>query len=89
VIRYDRAGQTYSLTRQADPRIGAAIEQALHGMATVANIGAGTGAYEPSNTVIAVEPGTVMIRQRSDGAAQRLRAASADRRYVRAATSVS
>jgi hypothetical protein len=58
VIRYDRAGRTYSVTRQLDPRVGAAIEQALHGMATVANIGAGTGSYEPSNTVIAVEPAT-------------------------------
>jgi SAM-dependent methyltransferase len=74
VIRYDRAGRTYSLTRQPDPRVCAAIEQALHGMATVANIGAGTGSYEPSNTVVAVEPSTVMIRQRLDGAAPVVRA---------------
>jgi SAM-dependent methyltransferase len=64
VIRYDRAGRTYSLTRQPDPRIGAVIEQALRDMATVANIGAGTGSYEPSNTVVAVEPSPVMIAQR-------------------------
>ena len=38
MIRYDRAGRTYSLTRQPDPRIGAVIEQALRDMATVANI---------------------------------------------------
>ena len=38
-------------------------------MATIANIGAGTGSYEPSNTVVAVEPSTVMIRQRRDGVA--------------------
>jgi SAM-dependent methyltransferase len=74
VIRYDRAGRTYSLTRQPDPRVGAAIEQALHGMATVANIGAGTGSYEPSNTVIAVEPSHVMIRQRPFDAAPAVRA---------------
>ena len=43
-------------------------------MATVANIGAGTGSYEPSNTVVAVEPSKVMIRQRSDGAAPVVRA---------------
>lgn len=43
-------------------------------MAAVANIGAGTGSYEPSNTVVAVEPSTVMIRQRSDGAAPVVRA---------------
>ncbi|WP_082969628.1 class I SAM-dependent methyltransferase [Mycobacterium kyorinense] len=38
-------------------------------MATVANIGAGTGSYEPSNTVVAVEPSRVMIAQRPVGAA--------------------
>ncbi len=43
-------------------------------MATVANIGAGTGSYEPSNTVVAVEPSTVMIRQRPDGIAPVVRA---------------
>jgi hypothetical protein len=81
LTRYDRAGRTYSSTRQPDPRIGAVINQALHGMTTVANIGAGTVSYEPTTTVIAVESG--------DGAAQGLGATSADRRYVRAATSVS
>jgi SAM-dependent methyltransferase len=74
LIRYDRAGRTYSLTRQPDPRIGAVIEQALHRMATVANIGAGTGSYEPSNTVIAVEPSHVMITQRRAEAAPAVRA---------------
>lgn len=74
MIRYDRAGRTYSLTRQPDPRIGAVIEQALHRMATVANIGAGTGSYEPSNTVVAVEPSHVMITQRRAEAAPAVRA---------------
>lgn len=74
MIRYDRAGRTYSLTRQPDPRIGAVIEHALHRMATVANIGAGTGSYEPSNTVIAVEPSHVMITQRRAEAAPAVRA---------------
>jgi SAM-dependent methyltransferase len=74
LIRYDRAGRTYSLTRQPDPRIHAVIEHALHGMATVANIGAGTGSYEPSNTVIAVEPSHVMITQRRAEAAPAVRA---------------
>jgi hypothetical protein len=69
LIRYDRAGRTYSLTRQPDPRIGAVIEHALHRMATVANIGAETGSYEPSNTVVAVEPSHVMITQRRAEAA--------------------
>jgi SAM-dependent methyltransferase len=74
LIRYDRAGRTYSLTRQPDPRISAVIEHALHGMATVANIGAGTGSYEPSNTVVAVEPSHVMITQRRAEAAPAVRA---------------
>jgi SAM-dependent methyltransferase len=74
LIRYDRAGRTYSVTRQPDPRIGTLVERALQGMATVANIGAGTGSYEPSNTVVAIEPSKVMIRQRSDGAAPVVRA---------------
>jgi SAM-dependent methyltransferase len=74
VIRYDRAGRTYSLTRQPDPRIGAAVGQALRGMATIANIGAGTGSYEPSNTVVAVEPSNVMITQRRANAAPVVRA---------------
>jgi SAM-dependent methyltransferase len=74
LIRYDRAGRTYSLTRQPDPRIRTVIEHALHGMATVANIGAGTGSYEPSNTVIAVEPSHVMITQRRAEAAPAVRA---------------
>jgi SAM-dependent methyltransferase len=74
VIRYDLAGRTYSLTRQPDPRIGAAIEQTLHDMATVANVGAGTGSYETSNTVVAVEPSPVMITQRRVGAAPAVRA---------------
>jgi Methyltransferase domain len=74
VIRYDRAGRTYSLTRQPDPRIGAVIEHALRDMATVANVGAGTGSYEPSNTVVAVEPSPVMIGQRLAHAAPAVRA---------------
>jgi SAM-dependent methyltransferase len=74
LIRYDRAGRTYSATRQPDSRIGKFVDRALRGMATVANIGAGTGSYEPSNTLVAVEPSTVMIRQRSGAAAPVVRA---------------
>lgn len=74
MIRYDRAGLTYSLTRQPDRRIGAVVDRALAGMATVANIGAGTGSYEPSNTVVAVEPSPVMIAQRRADAAPTVRA---------------
>lgn len=71
---YDRTGRTYSLTRRPDPRIAAVIAQALHGMATVANIGAGAGSYEPPSVVAAVEPSAVMIAQRPPGAASVVRA---------------
>jgi SAM-dependent methyltransferase len=73
---YDRTGSTYSLTRRPDPRIGAVIDRALHGVRLVANIGAGTGAYEPSHTVVAVEPSRVMINQRSPAAAPAVQAAA-------------
>lgn len=71
---YDRAGTTYSATRQADPRIAAIINEALGGIATVASIGAGAGSYEPAETVIAVDPSAVMIAQRQPGAAPAVRA---------------
>ena len=47
-----------------DPRIVAVIDQVLHRVVCVANIVAGTGSYEPSHTVLAVEPTRVMIDQR-------------------------
>jgi SAM-dependent methyltransferase len=71
---YDRSGVTYSLSRRTDLRIAAAIEGALHESASVANIGAGTGSYEPPQTVVAVEPSEVMIAQRGPNAAPAVRA---------------
>lgn len=73
---YDGTGQTYARTRHADPRIGDAIAQALRGIESVANIGAGTGSYEPEHTVIAVEPSQVMIAQRAGASAPAVRAAA-------------
>jgi len=43
----DRFGGSYSATRAPDPRIEAAIHAALGDAASVVNVGAGTGAYEP------------------------------------------
>lgn len=69
VAVYDRIGVGYAAERQSDRRWAAAIEEALAGCRTVANIGAGTGSYEPSSTVVAVEPSRVMVAQRRPGAA--------------------
>src|ERR1043165_377638 len=62
---YDSIARGYAALRRPDPRIAAAIDAALGDAASVVNIGAGAGSYEPSGrTVIAVEPSEVMIRQR-------------------------
>ncbi|MCO1655175.1 class I SAM-dependent methyltransferase [Pseudonocardia humida] len=66
---YDRIGRDYRSTRRPDPRIAAQVGAALAGMAGVVNVGAGTGSYEPAETVAAVEPSSVMIAQRPAGAA--------------------
>lgn len=71
---YDRTGVTYASTRRPDPRISSVIDRALAEMASVANIGAGTGSYEPPQTVVAVEPSGVMLAQRPPGTAPALRA---------------
>lgn len=61
---YDRIGTTYATTRRPDPRIRAAIWGALGDAETVVNVGAGSGSYEPPQTVLAIEPSAVMIAQR-------------------------
>jgi SAM-dependent methyltransferase len=73
VTVYDRIGQGYATTRRPDPRIAAQVASALSGMASVANIGAGAGSYEPAATVVAVEPSSVMIQQRPAEAAPAVR----------------
>jgi SAM-dependent methyltransferase len=69
VALYDAIGQTYTATRRADPRIGALVAAALGGAASVVNVGAGAGSYEPPQTVAAVDPSLTMLRQRPAGAA--------------------
>ena len=71
---YDRIGRTYTGTRRPDPRIAAAIWDALGDARTVLNVGAGAGAYEPTDReVVALEPSEVMIAQRPPGAARVVR----------------
>jgi hypothetical protein len=69
VVVYDKIGTTYAVTRRPDPRIGALNGAAPSGARSVINIGAGAGSYEPPQTVLAVEPSTVMISQRPGGSA--------------------
>jgi len=72
---YDRIGRSYSLNRRADRRIAQQILDALADAATVVNVGAGTGSYEPRHlAVAAVEPSIEMIAQRPAAAAPVVRA---------------
>jgi SAM-dependent methyltransferase len=74
---YDSIGCTYVATRRPDPRIAAAVRDALGEVRSVVNVGAGAGAYEPPDLeVVAVEPSSVMIAQRSVPAARVLRASA-------------
>jgi SAM-dependent methyltransferase len=69
VTVYDRIGNGYRMTRRPDPRIAAQVAAALSGMTSIVNVGAGAGSYEPVETVVAVEPSSVMIEQRPSGSA--------------------
>jgi hypothetical protein len=73
-MRYDLTGVTYAQTRRADPRIAEVIDRAIGDRGVVANIGAGTGSYEPALTVVAIEPSRVMLNQRAAGSAPAIQA---------------
>ena len=67
---YDTIGINYAELRQPDPSIERAIHGALGDAATIVNVGAGCGSYEPPDrSVFAVELSRTMIRQRPPGAA--------------------
>jgi SAM-dependent methyltransferase len=79
VSAYDRIGGTYGKTRRADPRIARQISEALGDARSVVNVGAGAGAYEPRDRdVVAVEPSSVMLRQRPLDAAPAVQASAED-----------
>ena len=72
---YDRIGRSYTDHRRPDPRIARQITRAIGNAASVVNVGAGAGSYEPGSgepgsgepgvgSAIAVEPSEVMIAQR-------------------------
>jgi SAM-dependent methyltransferase len=76
---YDTIGVDYSALRRPDPRIAAAIHAHLADAASVLNVGAGAGSYEPGHLkVTAVEPSAAMIRQRPQGDAVVVQAAAED-----------
>jgi SAM-dependent methyltransferase len=72
VALYDVVGRTYTHTRRADPRIGAFITDVLADTASVVNVGAGAGSYEPVQTVAAIDPSLTMLGQRPAGSAPAL-----------------
>src|SRR5262249_49932494 len=68
--RYDSLGRGYARFRRPDPRIAAAIEDALGDAGTIVDVGSGTGPSQPGRgRVIAVEPSRTMIDQRPPDAA--------------------
>jgi SAM-dependent methyltransferase len=79
VSEYDRIGRTYARTRRPDPRIARQIADALGDARSVVNVGAGAGAYEPRDRdVVAVEPSSVMLRQRAFDAAPAVQGSAED-----------
>jgi SAM-dependent methyltransferase len=72
---YNERAADYAAMRRPDPRIAAAIDDALGDAETVVNVGAGTGSYEPGRSrVTAVEPSAEMISRRPAGSAPAVRA---------------
>ena len=61
---YDKIGKGYTNLRVPDRRIASLIHDALGNVKTIANIGAGTGSYEPTDReVVAIEPSSLMLHQ--------------------------
>ncbi len=62
---YEAGGVNYADVRRPDPRIAALVHSALGDAASVLNVGAGAGSYEPTDRyVAAVEPSARMRAQR-------------------------
>jgi SAM-dependent methyltransferase len=68
--RYDSIGRTYASVRREEPTWAERIVGALSGAASICNVGAGTGNYEPRDVlIVAVEPSATMLAQRAPGSA--------------------
>ena len=82
-VLYDTIGVDYSARRRPDPRLAAAIHAHLEDAASVLNVGAGAGSYEPGHLkVTAVEPSAAMIQQRPETGAMVVQAAAEDLPFV-------
>lgn len=67
---YDRISEGYAQARRGDERVARQFHEALGGAASVLNVGAGSGNYEPADRmVLAVEPSMAMLEQRPAGSA--------------------
>jgi SAM-dependent methyltransferase len=76
---YDTIGRGYETHRRPDPRLAAAIAAALGPAASVVNVGAGAGSYEPDDrAVVAIEPSAAMLRQRRRGVAPAVQGSATD-----------
>jgi SAM-dependent methyltransferase len=76
-VDYDRLDVPYAHLRRTDPRIAACVHAALGDAASVVNVGAGAGSYEPADrSVVAVEPASSMRAQRPVDAAPVVAAAA-------------
>lgn len=68
---YNTIGRDYSLGRRAEPAWERVIASYLTDRDVLVNVGAGTGSYEPDDImVIAIEPSSAMLDQRSPGSAR-------------------
>lgn len=71
---YDALGRGYGAVRRPDSGIAAQIRAAIGSAASVLNVGAGSGSYEPLDVMtVAVEPSEVMILLRRPEAAPAVR----------------
>jgi SAM-dependent methyltransferase len=76
---YGAIGTAYTHYRRPDPRIEAAINEALGTARTVLNVGAGAGSYEPADRAVTpVEPSASMRAQRPAGLAAAVDATAED-----------
>ena len=63
---YDVIGEGYSSQRRTEPSWARQIDQALGRAKLILNVGAGTGSYERTGGVVALEPSTRMLAQRAN-----------------------